>query len=63
MLKPYIQKGQSRVECEHCGYFWIESVTIEHDDVMLDDHEDCECPECGGAFDLDDVAANVVVIR
>lgn len=59
MIKPFMQPAQVRIDCEHCGFFWVQPLFIEADDVYLDGNEEQECPECKGAFDFDDYAGNV----
>jgi hypothetical protein len=63
VAKPFMQRGQVRITCEHCGYFWIQPTFTEADDLYLDGNEEQECPECKGAFDFDEYAGHVVPLR
>jgi phage FluMu protein Com len=54
-----MQRGQFPIECEHCGYFWVQGVFTEADYVYLDGNEEQECPECKGVFDFDEHVGNV----
>jgi hypothetical protein len=55
----FTPRHEVQIDCEHCGWSWVEDVTVQGDEMILESNPEWKCVECGGAFCFDDFAGEV----